>query len=53
MFGHARKLIFASGLGDANGHMVPVQCGVDVDMEGNVAQILHSIQKACQLQHTM
>lgn len=52
LFGHVGNLLLTSRLGDVNSHMMPAQCCVDVDMEGSVAQTLHSIQKARHLQHT-
>lgn len=45
-------LLSASCLSQANGHMMPAYCCVDVHMEGSVEQTLHPLQKACHLQHT-
>ena len=52
MFGHVGNLLLASRLRDANSQMMPVQCRVDADMEGDVAQTLHSVQEAHHLQHS-
>lgn len=45
-------LLLVPRLGVADGHMMPAQGGVDVHVEGSVAQKLHPIQKACHLQQT-
>lgn len=47
---HIGNFLLASGLSHANGHMMPLQSCVDVDVEGN-AETLHFIQKACHLQY--
>jgi len=52
VFGHVGQLLLASGLGDADRHLVPVQRRVDVHVEGGVAHTLHSIQKDRHLQHS-
>lgn len=51
MFWHGCHLLPAYRLGDADRHMMPSQCCVDVDMEESVVQTLHSVQKPCNLQH--
>lgn len=43
LFGHVCNLLLAPCLGDANSHMMPVHCCVDVHMKGIVAQTLHSV----------
>lgn len=52
MFWHVCNLLPACRLGGANSHLMPSQYCVDVDMVKRVVQTLHSVQKACNLQHS-
>lgn len=50
LFCHVSAVLLTSRLGDANSHVVCFQGSVDVDVERNATETLHSIKKAGHLQ---